>query len=44
MQSQFEMLLKMQRQSDMIIKEKTETMKEQVNKQEKMDIIKKAKN
>ena len=44
MQSQFEMLLKMQRQSDMIIKEKTETMKEKVNKQEKMDIIKKAKN
>jgi hypothetical protein len=34
----------MQRQSDMIIKEKTETMKEKVNKQEKMDIIKKAKN
>jgi hypothetical protein len=28
----------------MIIKEKTETMKEKVNKQEKMDIIKKAKN
>ena len=44
MQSQFEMQLKMQRQSDMIIKEKTETMKEKVNKQEKMDIIKKAKN
>ena len=38
------MQLKMQRQSDMIIKEKTETMKEKVNKQEKMDIIKKAKN
>ena len=44
MQSQFEMQLKMPRQSDMIIKEKTETMKEKVNKQEKMDMIKKAKN